>query len=92
MKRELTIAAIACVIALSTGIIGCKSSGSSNNTTGGTPTGPSPGTYAGTFEGKVCGRDLDMTITQNGLNRSGNSLVGTRALELFTTKTGVSIF
>ncbi len=33
-----------------------------------------------------------VAVWSPGLNESGNSLAGTRALELFTTKTGISIF
>jgi glutaminase len=36
--------------------------------------------------------ELAMTVWSPGLNRSGNSLAGTKALELFTTKTGISVF
>lgn len=35
---------------------------------------------------------MGIAVWSPGLNAQGNSLVGTRALELFTTKTGLSIF
>lgn len=35
---------------------------------------------------------MGICVWSPGLNEQGNSLVGTKALELFTTKTGVSIF
>jgi glutaminase len=35
---------------------------------------------------------LSVSVWSPGLNCSGNSLAGTKALELFTTKTGMSIF
>ena len=35
---------------------------------------------------------FSVCVWSPGLNANGNSLVGTRALELFTTKTGISIF
>ncbi len=35
---------------------------------------------------------LTVAVWSPGLNPSGNSLAGTQALELFTTKTGISIF
>ena len=37
--------------------------------------------------GRLC-----VAVWSPGLNSSGNSLAGTQALELFTTKTGKSIF
>ncbi len=36
--------------------------------------------------------EFSVCVWSPGLNESGNSLVGTRALELFTTLTGISIF
>ncbi len=35
---------------------------------------------------------MSIAVFSPGLNSHGNSLVGTKALELFTTKTGLSIF
>lgn len=35
---------------------------------------------------------FSLCVWSPGLNENGNSLAGTRALELFTTKTGISIF
>ena len=35
---------------------------------------------------------MSLAVWSPGLNTQGNSLVGTKALELFTTKTGLSIF
>lgn len=35
---------------------------------------------------------MGLAVWSPGLNAQGNSLVGTKALELFTTKTGISIF
>jgi glutaminase len=35
---------------------------------------------------------LALAVWSPGLNDRGNSLAGTLALELFTTKTGISIF
>lgn len=35
---------------------------------------------------------MGICVYSPGLNKQGNSLVGTKALELFTTKTGLSIF
>ncbi len=35
---------------------------------------------------------MGISVFSPGLNEQGNSLVGTKALELFTTKTGLSIF
>ncbi len=35
---------------------------------------------------------LSVSVWSPGLNANGNSLAGTLALELFTTKTGMSIF
>lgn len=35
---------------------------------------------------------MGLAVWSPGLNSQGNSLVGTKALELFTTKTGISIF
>jgi glutaminase len=35
---------------------------------------------------------MSISVWSPGLNAQGNSLVGTKALELFTTKTGLSIF
>jgi len=35
---------------------------------------------------------MSIAVWSPGLNEQGNSLVGTKALELFTTKTGLSIF
>lgn len=35
---------------------------------------------------------MSLSVYSPGLNEKGNSLVGTKALELFTTKTGLSIF
>ena len=35
---------------------------------------------------------MAIAVYSPALNESGNSLVGTKALELFTTKTGLSIF
>jgi glutaminase len=35
---------------------------------------------------------MGISVWSPGLNTQGNSLVGTKALELFTTKTGISIF
>ena len=35
---------------------------------------------------------MGISVWSPGLNEQGNSLVGTKALELFTTKTGISIF
>lgn len=35
---------------------------------------------------------MSISVYSPGLNAQGNSLVGTKALELFTTKTGLSIF
>jgi len=35
---------------------------------------------------------LAVAVWSPGLNKSGNSLAGTKALELFTTKTGISVF
>ncbi len=45
------------------------------------------GGIAATIPGK-----LAVAVWSPGLNKSGNSLAGTRALELFTTKTGISVF
>lgn len=36
--------------------------------------------------------ELAVAVWSPGLNKSGNSLAGTKALELFTTKTGISVF
>jgi len=36
--------------------------------------------------------ELALAVWSPGLNKSGNSLAGTKALELFTTKTGISVF
>ena len=36
--------------------------------------------------------ELSIAVWSPGLNNKGNSLAGTKALELFTTKTGMSIF
>ncbi|MDH5464511.1 MAG: glutaminase [Thiovulaceae bacterium] len=35
---------------------------------------------------------MGISVWSPGLNKQGNSLVGTKALELFTTKTGLSVF
>jgi glutaminase len=35
---------------------------------------------------------MSIAVYSPGLNSWGNSLAGTKALELFTTKTGLSIF
>ena len=35
---------------------------------------------------------MSICVYSPGLNEQGNSLVGTKALELFTSKTGLSIF
>ena len=35
---------------------------------------------------------FSLCVWSPGLNRSGNSLAGTQALDLFTTRTGISIF
>ena len=35
---------------------------------------------------------MSISVWSPGLNENGNSLAGTKALELFTTKTGLSIF
>ena len=35
---------------------------------------------------------MSIAVYSPALNKSGNSLVGTKALELFTTKTGLTIF
>jgi glutaminase len=35
---------------------------------------------------------MGIAVFSPGLNAQGNSLVGTKALELFTSKTGLSIF
>ena len=35
---------------------------------------------------------MALAVWSPGLNTQGNSLVGTKALEIFTTKTGMSIF
>lgn len=40
----------------------------------------------------VIPKTMGICVWSPGLNAQGNSLVGTRALELFTTKTGMSIF
>lgn len=40
----------------------------------------------------VIPRTMGIAVWSPGLNAQGNSLVGTKALELFTTKTGMSIF
>jgi len=40
----------------------------------------------------VVPKKLSISVFSPGLNRYGNSLVGTKALESFTTKTGLSIF
>jgi len=40
----------------------------------------------------VIPKTMGICVWSPGLNPQGNSLVGTKALELFTTKTGVSIF
>lgn len=40
----------------------------------------------------VIPKTMGIAVWSPGLNAHGNSLVGTKALELFTTKTGVSIF
>ncbi len=45
------------------------------------------GGIAALIPGKLC-----VVVWSPGLNLNGNSLAGTLALELFTTKTGVSIF
>jgi len=37
-------------------------------------------------------KKMGICVYSPGLNKQGNSLVGTKALELFTTKTGLSIF
>lgn len=37
-------------------------------------------------------KKMGISVWSPGLNKQGNSLVGTKALELFTTKTGLSIF
>lgn len=40
----------------------------------------------------VIPKKMGIAVWSPGLNAQGNSLVGTKALELFTTKTGLSIF
>ena len=35
---------------------------------------------------------MSICVWSPELNEKGNSLIGTKALELFTTKTGISIF
>jgi len=35
---------------------------------------------------------MSICVYSPRLNKKGNSLIGTKALELFTTKTGLSIF
>ena len=40
----------------------------------------------------VIPKKMGICVWSPGLNAQGNSLVGTKALELFTTKTGMSIF
>lgn len=40
----------------------------------------------------VIPKQMGLCVWSPGLNAQGNSLVGTRALELFTSKTGLSIF
>lgn len=50
---------------------GCSDSdGDGNGGTG--PTGPTTGTYAGTWTGNVCARGLTMNIAQNGTTLSGS--------------------
>ena len=45
------------------------------------------GGIAALIPGQLC-----VSVWSPGLNANGNSLAGTLALELFTTKTGMSIF
>jgi glutaminase len=40
----------------------------------------------------VMPKEFSVCVWSPGLNASGNSLAGTKALELFTTLTGISIF
>jgi glutaminase len=40
----------------------------------------------------VVPQQMGICVWSPGLNAQGNSLVGTKALELFTTRTGLSIF
>jgi glutaminase len=40
----------------------------------------------------VIPKQMGLAVWSPGLNAQGNSLVGTMALELFTSKTGLSIF
>jgi len=40
----------------------------------------------------VVPKKMCIAVHSPGLNKQGNSLVGTKALELFTDKTGLSIF
>jgi hypothetical protein len=67
-KRPAALLVIMACLSLA---VGCNSSGSSENA-GGSPVGPSPGTYAGTWTGSVCGRGLTMNIVQNGLTLTGD--------------------
>jgi len=36
--------------------------------------------------------EFSLCVWSPGLNENGNSLAGTKALELFTTLTGISVF
>ena len=52
---------------------------------------PAKSGVGGGIAATIPGR-LAVAAWSPGLNRSGNSLAGTKALELFTTKTGISVF
>jgi glutaminase len=52
---------------------------------------PAKSGVGGGIAATIPGR-LAVAVWSPGLNKSGNSLAGTRALELFTTKTGISVF
>jgi hypothetical protein len=70
MSGKRTILLLAALVYLGLAF-GCKSSGSGGGGSA-NPVGPSPGSYAGTWSGNVCGRGLTMNIVQNGLALSGD--------------------
>lgn len=69
-KRTVSLLAVLVCLGLT---FGCNGSGSDGDGDGGAnPVGPSPGSYAGTWSGNVCGRGLTMNIVQDGLALSGD--------------------